>query len=243
MNTIFSLLLLYNFIIIPIIFSKPCYKSNNSMFIRFRNVYIFNLLLTISILFLVNLKMYKNLNTLLCVILLASYMWLFSISLSLYKQSDIPKCLKNMAITTLVFCMLFIILIPIATIYLYNGSFMTGFNKNSSPYKLDDTEISLVEYKDKNTSLCEELLDEAKRRLIQLRDALREERILTRKFEKNPSDISLINSLSKVRHKLANIYTPGTIELIHDKIREMTCDPVDVTKMNEMQGLLNTNLY
>jgi DNA-binding ferritin-like protein len=90
------------------------------MYSTFTNAYLFNLIINTIILISIAANSYTS-STLLGGILLASYGWLFAISYTLYKDDNTPDCLKRIAITTMVFASLFMILIPVAVL-LFNES-------------------------------------------------------------------------------------------------------------------------
>lgn len=240
---IFFFIFLYNFIIFILFYNSVCTGSDNSLFIKFKTAYIFNLVISASILFFTLPKWY-NLNTLLGGMLLASYMWLFPISLSLYRQDGIPQCLKNLAISTLVFCILFIILIPIAIIF-YNDSLkasvINGICGDEGGQGCINKIKEYVESKKQvkkqekvintNIQLCDGYKDITKRRI----EVLNEEII-----KNNKSIQKYLGDLNK--------YTPaelkmeryeGTINLYKNSIPTLNTENTKITKdIDEYKELL-----
>lgn len=119
---IFTLILIYNSVLSFVLFNPGwCSDSkNNKMYSTFTNAYLFNLIINTIILISIATNSYTP-STLLGGILLASYGWLFAISYGLYKEDNTPDCLKRIAMTTMVFASLFMILIPVAVL-LFNES-------------------------------------------------------------------------------------------------------------------------
>lgn len=112
---IFTLILIYNSVLSFVLISpNSCSDSkNNTMYGTFMIAYLSNILITTLILFFIGFN--KHLwATLFAGVIEASYGWLFAASYTLYKDENTPDCLKRIAMATMVFASLFMILIPVA---------------------------------------------------------------------------------------------------------------------------------
>lgn len=112
---IFTLILIYNSVLSFVLISpNSCSDSkNNTMYGTFMIAYISNLIITTLILFsiIANGHFWA---TLFAGVIEASYGWLFASSYTLYKDENTPDCLKRIAMATMVFASLFMLLIPVA---------------------------------------------------------------------------------------------------------------------------------
>jgi hypothetical protein len=151
-------------------------------------------------------------------------MWLLPISLSLYKRDDIPKCVKNIAITTLVFCILFIILIPIA-ILLYKKSLKESVIKSICGDVEGNGCIEKIKKMTENMKTCGKLRNEINKKDPKLKYYLAEEIYLTNKLKTPVKDsleeLELTNRLDIVMKNIKPL--DQELKNLKSKATELSC--------------------